>query len=151
MSTAIDGFQLLKNIGENVKLFKGIETDVNKSALALAKKYLKYKGFDLASLRNFRSTITEDVLLLIFDGLAVNEIRTIVKKVDKYYPKVAETDAVTLRFRLYNLASSQEAPHPKPATAPRSKKSASSKSTPPMKSGAKWPEAMEGAPSRRRK
>jgi hypothetical protein len=151
MTTTIDGFQLLKSIGQNETLFLSIEKDVNKAGFNLAKKYLKSKGLDLVSLRAFRAAITDKVLLLLFDGFAPKEIRAITKKLDKYYPNVAETDVATLRSHLYRLASSPLAPYPKPAPATRSKKPASNKGTPATKArGAKWAESMEAKPSRRR-
>jgi hypothetical protein len=150
MNTMIDGFKLLKNIGQHESLFQSIEKEVSEAAFALAKKHLKSKTLDLASLRATRSALTDDALLLIFDDLNEKELRAIVKKIDKYCPALTETDDAILRSNLFNLASSQQDPHPKSATLKRPKKSASDKATPSTKSSAKWPESMEARPSRRR-
>lgn len=151
MSAAIDGFQLLGNIGKGNDLFKCIEKEIHKSALALAKKFLKSKGLDLGSLCAFREAVTDDVFLLLLDGCTTPEIRTLAKKIDKYYPDIALAAAATLRSRLYKLATSEETPYPKPAPAPRTKKAAPKKSPPPVKAGAKWPDAMGTVPNNRRK
>jgi hypothetical protein len=153
MTTTFNGFLLLQAISQNEALFGGIEKDISTASVSLAKKFLKVKALDADNFRAFRSAVTDEVLLLLLDDLADKEVQALTKKIDKYYPNLADADARTLRVHLYQIASSQQNPSPKPAAGNRPSKSAGAdkgKRPAKQKPVAKWAESMEAIPSRRR-
>ena len=153
MTTTFNGYLLLQAISQNEALFAGIEKDISKASVSLAKKFLKVKALDADKLRAFRSAVTDEVLLLLLDDLADKEVQALTKKIDKHYPNLGDADARALRIHLHQIASSQQNPSPKPPAGKRPNTSADAdkgKRAAKQKPVAKWAESMGAIPGRRR-
>jgi hypothetical protein len=156
MSTTIDGFEILKTIGQSAKLFEDLRSEVNKLALTLIKKKLKSKNMNLLDFKNLESNLENDTLSLIIDSLTETELKSLTKKLDPYLPALSNARAPALRPHLRALAAAQANPSPKPAKAKKiSSSKASSADKKPKAANktpaqAQWPTSASAKPSRLR-
>ena len=97
MNTVIDGFSLLKAVGQYPELFSSLAADARKAALAISKKFLKGKGIGLEELKSFQRAVGGQTFALILEELNDKELRTLTKKIDKYYPNLADEKPIGLR------------------------------------------------------
>lgn len=126
MSTTIDGFQILRAIGEYPNLFHTLRADVNKAANAPLKKLLKTKNVELKELRAIRQSVGDDFDLAL-DHLGANELLSVAKELDKNNPQISTASPEWLGSRLRDLCASKVEPVEKPTAVPKPPRVASGK------------------------
>jgi hypothetical protein len=146
MSTTIDGFELLRAIGQNGAAFPSLRVEINKTAPTLVKKHLKSSSMTIDGFRSTSSAIGSEVLSLILEDLNDKDLRGIAKKIDPHYADLATASEQLLRSHLHALAVAETEPAVKQGKAAKTKAPSATKA----KTTAHWPESMAAKPSRRR-
>lgn len=145
MSTSVDGFGLLRAMGQHPDLFSAYRSEAKKAALALLKKKLKAKSTDLSEFRALWAAISSEQMAYVLDELNDKELGSLTKKFDRHYPGQADANGKQFRNHLRALATNQAEPAPKVVT---TRQAASRPAKPKQSSG--LPKSMSAKPSRRR-
>ena len=145
--TTLDTFALLKSIAAAPQTFTAVEPDLERVAIASVKKLLKATGLTLDELRALNRAIGADALgfVLGHDSMKDNDVKGLVKKLDKHWSKIVSARIDAQREHLLALASGAVQPAEKVA-APRSPapKVAAKPKT------AEWSKAMSARPQKDR-
>ena len=115
MSLDVDGFAILKAIGEAPGRYGAIDGEVRKAARALVAKQLKSKGLGLAGLRGLRESLGEEALELVLDGMSDAETGRVLAGVDGFYPDLKARPAAELRRRLVQAAEGRQGGRSRPS------------------------------------
>ena len=115
MSIAIDGFELLRQLGKHRDLFAPIRIDVDKQARALVVKCLKAKSVSLDAVRDIYTALGEEQFGLLVEGLKDAETKSVLTRLDKHHPDVKGGTAMWRRQHLNALAVGSSDPHAPPA------------------------------------
>jgi hypothetical protein len=122
MSIDVDGFSVLRSIGDNPQIFSDIATEINKAARDFVTKQLKAKTINLTKVRAVRGAIGGEAFALILDGFHDSATTTLAKKLDNDHPEIASASAEWRRKRIEELARGAAEPASK---APKKVKGAS--------------------------
>jgi hypothetical protein len=128
MSIALDGFELLRRLGEHADTFAVVRADVDKQARALVVKCLKSKSIGFDALGEIYKALGEEPFGLLLDGLKDAEVKSIVTRLDKHHPELKGGAPAWHRKHLKALAegtSHPSAPPAKPVKKPKASKKAS--------------------------
>jgi hypothetical protein len=104
MSIAIDGFEILRQLGKHPNLFAPIRVDVDKQARALVVKCLKAKSANLDAIRDIYKALGEEQFGLLVEGLKDSEAKSVVTRLDKHHPDAKGGTAMWRRRHLNALA-----------------------------------------------
>ena len=115
MSIALDGFEVLRQLGKHRDLFAPIRIDVDKQARALVVKCLKAKWASLDAVRDIYKALGEEQFGLLVEGLKDTEAKSVVTRLDKHHPDVKGGTAMWRRQHLNALAVGSSDPHAPPA------------------------------------
>ena len=138
MSIALDGFKVLRRLGENAEAFTTIRADVDKAARALIVKSIKAKSAGIDALHAVHKALGDKQFELIVEGLKDAEVKSILTRIDKHHPDLKTQSVHERRRHLFALTSGELDPAMPVAKAKASK----AKSSAPKKSAAKKPEPM---------
>lgn len=136
MSIALDGFKVLRRLGENAEAFTTIRADVDKAARALIVKSMKAKSTGLDALRAVHKALGDKQFALIVDGLKDAEVKSVLTKLDKHHPEIKTQTAQWRGRHLVALTSGEIDPAipvakaAKAKAAPKAKKTAGGKPEP---------------------
>jgi len=114
MSIALDGFEVLRQLGKHRDLFAPIRVDVDKQARALVVKYLKAKSASLDAVRDIYKALGEEQFGLLVEGLKDAEAKSVVTRLDKHHPNLKGGTAMWRRQHLNALAVGSSEPHAPP-------------------------------------
>jgi hypothetical protein len=115
MSIALDGFEVLRDIGKHADVFKPVRAEVDKAARALVTKCLKAKSVGLEALRDIARALGGDAFELLLDGLKDTEVKSVLTRLDKHFPEMKTGTAAARRQHLKALADGSADPSPPPA------------------------------------
>jgi hypothetical protein len=118
----LDGFAVLRAIGENPDAFSGIDGVVAKTARDLVVKRLKAKALAVNDARAVREAVGHDMFDRVVDGMSAANLKSIVGKLDKHHPEMKGSSAQWQRRHLQTLLEGAAEPAQKPA---KSKKAGS--------------------------
>jgi hypothetical protein len=104
MAIDVDGFDILRSIGDNPQIFSDIAAEINKTARAFVTKQLKAKSSDLARVRAVYGCIGGEAFTLILDGFTAPATTALAKKLDKEHPEIASASSEWRRNRIEELA-----------------------------------------------
>jgi hypothetical protein len=107
MALAVDGFHVLKMIGQNAKVFAAVDVEVTKQAIALFSKQLKKA--DLGNVRQIYRAIGADdfrKMVDIFKGVG-----PVLKRLDKHNPRLKVLTMQDQRQLLAAIARGDTQPH----------------------------------------
>jgi hypothetical protein len=126
MGTEIDGFALLKKIGDHPDVFRHVKAAVTKTSYDLVVKQAKLKTTGLPELRSIRDVVGKEQFGLLLDGLNDASVKSILTRLDKYHPDLKNSDGRWKRDRLRELCLGLAEPAER-VKAPKSSKRASSR------------------------
>ncbi len=115
MSIALDGFEVLRQVGKHPSIFAPIRLDVDKQARALVVKCLKAKSVGLDLVRDIHKALGEEQFRLLVEGLKDAEAKSVVTRLDKHHPDVKGGTAMWRRQHLNALADGSSEPLAPPA------------------------------------
>jgi hypothetical protein len=115
----LDGFAVLRAIGENPDTFSGIDAAVGKAARDLVIKRLKSKSLAVDDARAVREAVGHDMFDRIVEGMSAAHLKAIVTRLDKHHPELKGSSAQWQRQHLQTLLEGAAEPAQKLA---RSKK-----------------------------
>lgn len=132
MALALDGYVVLRRIGQHADVFAGVKSEASKAAQTLVLKQLKVKTAGIESLRAVYRALEADTFALIVDGLADAQAKSLVTKFDKHNKEVKSASALTRRRHLTALADGSVDPARKPERVkkPAAKSKRAAKSAP---------------------
>lgn len=109
MAADLDGFAILRRIGEEPERFGPVRGAVQAAARALLLDAVGAAAPGLSGLRDVLATVGEPGLRLLLDGLAERPLRALARRLDRHNPdlRVAAEDA--LRDHLCRLARGEDA------------------------------------------
>jgi hypothetical protein len=119
MSIALDGFEVLRQVGKHPNIFAPIRIDVDKQARALVVKCLKAKAVGLDVVRDIYKALGEEQFRLLVEGLKDAEAKSVVTRLDKHHPDVKGGTAMWRRQHLNALAEGSLEPLAPPAKVKR--------------------------------
>jgi Arc/MetJ family transcription regulator len=130
----LDGFAVLRAIGENPDAFGEIDAAVAKAARELVIKRLKSKSLAVDDARAVREAVGYDMFDRIVEGMPAAHLKSIVSKLDKHHPDMKRSSAQWQRQHLQTLLEGAAEPTQKSA---KSKKTGQAKTagTPPTPIG----------------
>jgi hypothetical protein len=111
----LDGFAVLRAIGENPEAFGGIDAAVAKAARDLVVKRLKAKALTLDDARAVREAVGHEMFDRIADDMPAAHLKSIVTKLDKHHPDMKGSSAQWQRQHLQTLLQGAAEPSQKPA------------------------------------
>ncbi|MGO8840176.1 MAG: hypothetical protein ACLQF1_03295 [Methyloceanibacter sp.] len=117
MPLNLDGMVVLRAIAANSRLFADVVPDASKHARSLVTKQLKAKTSDLSTLRAVKKALGGAPFTLIVDGMSDSEVRSLVRKLDKYHPDIKAGTPTWGRTHLRALADGNAEPTEKPQKA----------------------------------
>ena len=120
MALDLDGFAVFRAIASTPEVFKSVSSEINKTARSLALKQLKAKTADIQNLRDIRQALHTE-FDFVLDGMKATELKTLVRKYDKYRPELKSADARWCLRHLSALANGSENPLEKPRSATKEK------------------------------
>lgn len=121
MALDLNGFAVLRSIGDHASSFRAIGAEVNKAARALVVKQLGAKTMTLANARSLRKMIGEDAFVLVIEGMKDAQVRSLLTKLDKHHPELKTETAKWRRERVMELAAGDAEPAEKVKGAPKVK------------------------------
>jgi len=145
----LDGLKLLRSIAANPAAFPAVIADAEKVARSLVVGQLKAKTSGLASLRVVHRVLGDEFILVV-EGMSDAEVKSLLSKVDKYYPELQTAAADQLRNQLNALAKGLVEPNVKPKTPGKSSKPETPGKKVPAKSDRLASTAMAAVRKRRR-
>lgn len=110
MAIALDGFKVLRRLGEAPETFAAVRADADKAARALVVKCLKAKATDLDTARAIRKALHDKPFDLLVDGLKASEIKSLLTKFDRHHPELKTMSTQEQRARLLALTSGAAVP-----------------------------------------
>jgi hypothetical protein len=130
----LDGFAVLRTIGENPDAFSEIDAAVAKAGRDLVVKRLKSKSLAVDDARAVREAVGYDMFDRIVEGMSAAHLKSIVTKLDKHHPEMKGSSARWQRQHLQTLLDGTAEPTRKSA---KSKKAGQAKmaETPPTPIG----------------
>lgn len=99
----LDGFAVLRAIGENPDAFSEIGAAVAKAARDLVVKRLKSKSLAVDDARAVREAVGYDLFDRIVEGISAAHLKSIVTKLDKPHPEMKGSSAQWQRQHLLTL------------------------------------------------
>jgi hypothetical protein len=99
----LDGFAVLREIGDHPEAFGGIGAVVAKVARELVVKRLKLKSLTVQEARAVRDAVGSDAFGAIIAGLNTANLKSIVAKLDKHHPELKGSTAEWQRQHLTAL------------------------------------------------
>lgn len=117
MSIALDGFEVLRQVGKHRDVFAAARADVDKQARALVVKCLKAKSVDMAAFRDIYKALGREPFGLLLEGLKDADIKSILTRLDKHHPEFKAATASWRRQHLNALADGSSDPQAPPAKA----------------------------------
>lgn len=124
MRLDLDGFAVLRRIGDHPGSFRAIAAEVNKAAHDLLAKQLGAKSTTLSGVRTIRKVFGEDAFVQVVEGLSDAQAKALLARLDKHNAELRTASPSERRERLAELADGSEDPTEKKAP---SKKKASAK------------------------
>jgi hypothetical protein len=125
MSIALDGFEVLRRLGNQPDVFAAVRSEVDKAARALVVKCLKTKSVGCDALHDIHKALGTEQFELVLDGLKDAEVKSILTRLDKHHPDLKQGAPTWRRQHLKALAEGSSNPSPPPVKA--AKKAATSK------------------------
>ena len=118
----LDGYAVLRAIGEHPEAFAEIEAAAAKAAAELMLKRFKAKSLTIGDARMIRDAIGPDTLDQVVAGLSAANVKSIVTKLDKHCPELKASTVAWQREHLRSLLEgtaepAQKADKPKKAGA----------------------------------
>lgn len=110
MSIALDGFEVLRQVGKHPDVFASVRAEVDKQARALIVKCLKAKSAGLDLVRDIHKALGEEQFRLLLEGLKDAETKSIVTRLDKHHPDMKGGTAGWRRQHLSALADGSSEP-----------------------------------------
>jgi hypothetical protein len=135
-------FALLRSIGASETAFGAVGAEVERSAMAIMQKLLKYKDLTIVGLRHACTSVGADTFATVIDNLADKDVTALIKKFDKLWPGLSSASMPTQREHVLALAVSRAEPTVRAASVPKAGK--------PKKAEVKaaWSESMSARPPR---
>ena len=127
MTVALDGFAIVRAVGENPSVFADARAQVQKAALAIVGAQLKGKMLNLQKVSEVRQTLGAATFELLLDHLPDKQVATITKKLDPNNLDQKVANGAWHRNHIDALASGAAEPAPKAVKAPAKKKGAAPK------------------------
>jgi hypothetical protein len=109
MALDLDGYRVLRQIGENPEAFAGIAAEARKAARGLLMKHLKAKSTDLNAVRGMRKALRENFDLLL-EAMTDSGLKTVAMKLDKNNADLKTASVAHRRERIKALASAAAEP-----------------------------------------
>ena len=120
MALDLDGFKVLRKIGEKPDAFACVAVEAKKAARTLLVKYVKAKSTDLTAVRSMRNALREDFDLFL-EGMTDAELKAVGTKLDKNNADLRAASAAQRRAQIHSLASGTTEPVAKETKATRKK------------------------------
>jgi hypothetical protein len=108
---ALDGFGMLRSIGEHPESFPALSAEAGKAAIALITKQLKALT-DIASCHSLYQTLGPDLFQQALSNMKDSDVTAALKKLDKNHPEIKTGSAGWKRKHLYSLFEGTEQPAP---------------------------------------
>lgn len=146
MSIALDGFKVLKRLGDAPEAFASVRVDVDKSARALVVKCLKAKSTSLQTARAIHTALHDKQFELLVDGLKPAEIKSLLTQLDKHHPGLKTMSAPDQRRHLLALTRGEaeaSLPPTKAAKASKTKAPKTAKAAKSAKPKAEEPKRLQ--------
>lgn len=117
MKVVIDAFGLLGAIGSHRDVFKALDAQVHKQALALLAAQLKHKSLDLPLFKAVVSAVGAEGFEIFLDTDTVDDkfLKALTKKLDPHSTVTKAGDGDAIRPHLVALAAGRVVPTPKPS------------------------------------
>ncbi|HEY7300502.1 MAG TPA: hypothetical protein VH684_21610 [Xanthobacteraceae bacterium] len=131
MALDIDGFAVLRSIGEHPNTFPSIAGEAAKIARGLVVKQLKARASNLKSMRDICAALGAHAFDLILDGLTDDQVKSLVAKIDKHHPDLKMASPEWRLQRVRTLAHGTAEPVEKQRAAAKSTKLKVSTQQPP--------------------
>lgn len=113
MAIDVDGFGILRSIGENPQIFTAIEQEINKTARMFVTKQIKDKTTNLVSLRAMHGVLGDETFAFILDDFSDSATIALAKRLDKNHPEIASASPQWSRKRIEELVKGAAEPVPK--------------------------------------
>jgi hypothetical protein len=110
MALEVDGFEVLRSIGDHPSAFSAIPAEAAKAARDLVLKQIKSKASDLTNLRAVQRALGRETVCLILDGVPDSQIKTLLTRLDKNHPELKESDSQWRRRQLIALLDGSAEP-----------------------------------------
>jgi hypothetical protein len=126
MRLDVDGFAILRTIGDHRDSFTAIAADAAKAARALVVKQMTHKGTGLKTVRDIRAAVGAEGFSLIVDGMTDAQIKSLATRLDRHAAAAKAADG-TARLHVLALAEGSAQPAQPPdgtAKTPRARKAA---------------------------
>jgi uncharacterized protein (DUF4415 family) len=121
MSITLDGFKVLRRLGENADAFAPVRVDADKTARGLVVKCLKAKTTGIDGVRAIHQALHDKQFELIVEGLKDAEVKSLLTKIDKHHPELKTQNAQWRRRHLIALTSGAAEPSAPSVKAKKSK------------------------------
>jgi hypothetical protein len=117
MAIRLDGFAILKAVGNHADLFSESCDVVDAASLKIIATQLKSKALDLERLRQTYKALGADGFTLILEHLADTIPKALVRRIDPHHAQTPAGSAAWTRSHLVALASGTANPEPRPQKA----------------------------------
>jgi len=131
----LDGFAVLRAIGENPDAFGDIDTAVAEAARDLVVKRLKSKALAMDDARAVREAVGYDMFDRIVEGMSAAHLKSIVTKLDKHHPDMKGSSAQWQRQHLQTLLEGAAEPTQRSSKSTKAGSRATTAKTPPAPIG----------------
>jgi hypothetical protein len=99
----LDGFAVLREIGDHPEAFGGMGAVIAKTARELVVKRLKLKSLTVEEARAVRDAVGPDVFGSIIAGLNAANLKSVVARLDKHHPELKASTSEWQRQHLTAL------------------------------------------------
>jgi hypothetical protein len=127
MTVALNGFEIVRAVGDNPSIFADARDQVQKAALAIVGAQLKCKTLDLPKVGEVRKALGAATFTLVLEHLSEKPLAAITKKIDQHCSEQKGAASSWQRKHIDALASGHIAPADKPARPLAKKKAPASK------------------------
>ncbi len=131
----LDGFAVLRTIGENSDAFGEIDAAVAKAARDLVIKRLKSKSLAVDDARSVREAVGYDLFDRIVEDMSAAHLKSIVAKLDRHHPEMKGSSAQWQRQHLQTLLEGGAEPAQKAAKSNKAGARTTTAKTPPTPIG----------------
>lgn len=108
---ALDGFSLLRRIGEHPESFPALSTEAGKTAVALITKQLKALT-DITSFRRLYQALGSELFQQAVSNIKDTDVAAALKKLDNNHPEIKTGSPAWKRKHLYALCEGTGQPSP---------------------------------------
>jgi hypothetical protein len=127
MTVALNGFEIVRAVGDNPSVFAHAREQVQKAALSIVGAQLKCKMLDLPKVGEVRKALGAATFTLLLEHLSEKPLAAITRKIDPHCSDQNGAASTWHRNHIDALASGRIVPAEKPVRSFAKKKAAASK------------------------